>query len=99
MILENNDKALGILFHPNDNKEEAEYTPYVWDHNAYENLVKNMGYKDYEDVASEMTHVFSPADEDEIRIFKNRLNNPSLQPIDLTIEMYKQTIEQEFPEK
>jgi hypothetical protein len=46
-----------------------------------------------------MTHVFSPADEDEIRIFRNRLNNPSLQSTDLTIEMYKQIIEQEFPKK
>jgi hypothetical protein len=86
------DKALGILFHQG---EEG----YEWDHDAMNSLVNSMGYKDYEDVAGEMTHIFSPADEDEMRIFRIRLNNPNLQPEDLTIGMYKQAIEQEFPEK
>jgi hypothetical protein len=93
------DKALGILFHPNDDEKEVEETPYVWDQNAYNTLVKDMGYKDYEDIAGEMTHYFSPADEDEIRIFRERFNNPNLQPEDITIGMYKQVIGQEFPDK
>jgi hypothetical protein len=87
-----NDKALGILFHQG---EEG----YEWDRDAYNNLVKDMGYEDYQDVAGEMTHYFAPADEDEIEIFRQRLGNPNLQPEDLTIGMYKQAIEQEFPEK
>ncbi len=86
------DKALGILFHQG---EEG----YEWDMDAYNNLVKDMGYEDYEDVAGEMTHYFAPADEDEIRIFRKRFNNPNLQPEDLTIGMYKQVIGQEFPDK
>jgi hypothetical protein len=92
---DDSDKALGILFYPNTDGEEG----YEWDMDAFNNLVKNMGYEDYEDVAGEMTHIFSPADEDEMRIFRQRLNNPNLQPEDLTIGMYKQTIEQEFPDK
>jgi hypothetical protein len=92
--ISNNDKALGILFHPNEDEPG-----YEWDMDAFNNLVKDMGYADYEEVAGEFTHYFSPANEDEMRIFRNRLNNPNLQPEDLTIGMYKQAIEQEFPEK
>ena len=43
MVLKNNDKALGILFHLNINKEEREFTPYEWDENAIINLIKNIG--------------------------------------------------------
>jgi len=93
-----NDKALGILFHPNDDMEEANETPYVWDHNAYENLVKSMGYEDYEDVAGEMTHYFAPGDNDEMRVMRNLIGNPNLQPTDLTIGMYKKAIRSEYPD-
>jgi hypothetical protein len=91
-------KALGILFYPNEDENEDE-DEYEWNHDAIINLVKDMGYEDYEEVSDEFTHIFSPGDEDEMRIFRQRLNNPNLQPTDLTIGMYKQAIEQEFPEK
>jgi hypothetical protein len=91
-------KALGILFHPNEDENEDE-DEYEWNHDAIINLVKDMGYEDYKEVSDEFTHIFSPGDEDEMRIFRQRLNNPNLQPTDLTIGMYKQAIEQEFPEK
>jgi hypothetical protein len=93
----NNDKALGILFRVNDDKEEAEETPYIWDHDAYENLVKSMGYKDYKDIAGEMTHYFAPGDNDEMRVMRNLIGNPDLQPTDLTIGMYKKAIKNEYP--
>ena len=93
-----NNKALGILFHPNDDMEEADETPYIWDRNAYENLVKDMGYEDYEDVAGEMTHYFSPGDNDEMRVMRNLIGNPNLQPTDLTIGMYKKAIRREYPD-
>ena len=66
---------------------------------AFNDLVKSMGYTDYKEVADEITNMFSPADEDEMRIFRSRLNKPNLRPEDLTIRMYKQAIEQEFPNK
>jgi hypothetical protein len=92
--ISDNAKALGILFYPNEDEGG-----YEWNIDAFNNLVKDMGYADYEEVVKEMTHIFSPADEDEMRIFRTRLDNPDLQPEDLTIGMYKQAIEQEFPEK
>lgn len=87
--------ALGILFHPNpeydgDNDDRL----YVWDIDALEKLVKSMGYEDYEEVVSEMTHYTSPGDEDDMRMW--RRDNPNLQPEDITVQMYKDSIEQEF---
>ena len=86
------DKALGILFHPSEDEDE-----YEWDTIAYSNLVKSMGYEDYEDVAGEMTYNIDPAGEEEMRIFRKNLGYPNLKPKDLTIGMYKQAIEKEFP--
>ena len=86
------DKALGVLFHPSEDGFE-------WDENAMDNLVKDMGYEDYEEVADEVIHYTSPGDEDEMNMFRHLTGNPNLQPEDITIGMYKQVIEKEFPEK
>ncbi len=86
------DKALGILFHPSEDG-------FDWDENAMDNLVKDMGYEDYEEVAGEVIHYTSPGDEDEMNMFRHLTGNPNLQPEDITIGMYKQVIEKEFPEK
>ena len=86
------DKALGVLFYPSEDEEDA----YTYDVDAVTNLIQSMGYEDYEDVASEFTHYFSPGDEDEMRIFRAQESNPELQPTDLTIGMYKRNIEKEF---
>ena len=91
-IFNDEDKALGTLFYPNEDEEGT----YMYDDNAVVNLVKSMGYEDYEEVAKEFTHYFSPGDEDEMRIFRAQENNPKLQPTDLTIGMYKKNIEKEF---
>lgn len=85
-----NDKALGILFHQVEDE-------YEWDMDAVNNLVKDMGYEDYEEIASEITHYFSPTDEEEMEIFRRITGNPNLQPKEITIGMYKQVIKQEFP--
>jgi len=90
-----NDKALGILFYPGEDEVDS----FEWNQDAYNDLVKSMGYKDYLEVAGEMTHYFAPADEDEMETFRNEFNNYNLQPEDLTIGMYKQMIEKEFPDK
>ena len=86
------DKALGVLFYSSEDEEDA----YTYDVDAVANLIQSMGYEDYEDVASEFTHYFSPGDEDEMRIFRAQESNPELQPTDLTIGMYKRNIEKEF---
>lgn len=91
-IFNDEDKALGNLFYPSEDEEGG----YTYDMDAITNLIKSMGYEDYEEVASEFTHYFSPGDEDEMRIFRAQENNPELQPTDLTIGMYKRNIEKEF---
>jgi hypothetical protein len=91
-----NDKAYGVLFVDNDDKEEIGNVDYMWDYDAYYALVKSMGYKDFEEIAEEMTEFF-PAGEDEMNIFRRQNSNPNLQPTDLTIGMYKKDIEKEFP--
>ena len=90
------EKALGTLFHPNPDQEDAKYSPYVYDRGAITNLIKDMGYSDYEEVASEFFNAFSPADKDELRILRNQEENPELQPNDLTVGMYIRHIKNEF---
>ena len=72
----------------------------MWDEEAYEALVKSMGYKEenIDNITGTMTEFF-PAGEDEMGIFRTQEGNPDLQPEDLTIGMYKKQIEKEFPKK
>lgn len=93
------EKAYGILFLNNNDEDEIEETPYIWDNEAIVDLVKSMGYTNPNTVAREFTHYTFPGDEDEMLIFRTQENNPNLQPKDLTIGMYKSAIETEFPEK
>jgi hypothetical protein len=92
-------KAYGILFVDNDDEDEIEETPYIWNEKAVKSLFKNMEYDkdDIEDLAGEFMGIFSPGDEEEMRIFRTQEDNPELQPKDLTIGMYKKNIEKEFP--
>ena len=93
------EKAYGILFLDNNDEDEIEDTPYIWNNEAIVDLVKSMGYTNPNTVAGEFTHYTSPGDEDEMLIFRTQENNPNLQPKDLTIGMYKSSIETNFPEK
>ena len=93
-----NDKAYGVLFVDNDDEEEIGNVDYIWDEDAYESLIKSMGYKeeDIKSIVNTMTEFF-PAGEDEINIFRTQTGNSTLQPKDLTIGMYKKEIKREFP--
>jgi hypothetical protein len=96
---DDNAKAYGILFIDNDDEDEIEETPYIWNDEKMEALVMSMGYEDAEEIAGEFTNIFSPGDEDEMGIFRAQENNPKLQPEDLTIGMYKKNIAAEFPKE
>ena len=91
------EKAYGILFVDNDDTDEIEWTPYIWNEEAVEALVEEMGYDDIEEIAGEFIGIFSPGDDDEMGIFRTQENNPKLQVEDLTIGMYKENIRKEFP--
>jgi hypothetical protein len=96
---DDNAKAYGTLFLDNDDENEIEETPYIYNEKAIAALVKSMGYTNPNTIAGEFTHYTSPGDEDEMRIFRTQEGNPNLQPKDITIGMYKSAIETEFPEK
>lgn len=96
---DDNAKAYGILFIDNDDEDEIEETPYIWNDEKMEALVMSMGYEDAEEIAGEIMSLFSPGDEDEMGIFRDQENNPKLQPEDLTIGMYKKNIATEFPKE
>jgi hypothetical protein len=91
------EKAYGILFVDNDDTDEIEETPYIWNEEAVEALVKDMGYEDVEEVAGEFTHIFSPGIDEELDIFRTQENNPKLLAKDITIGMYRKNIRKEFP--
>jgi hypothetical protein len=90
-------KALGILFHPNEDPDTLEDFEYEWDLENMEEFCQKIGYgDDAYDVASEVTHYAEPGDEDEMGIFRRMTNNPDLQVSDLTLGMYRTSIENEF---
>jgi hypothetical protein len=96
---EDDRKALGVLFHRNDDPDfwgDVEDTPYFWDHDAVEKLVKDLGYEDYKNIAGEFTHYTMPGDEDELRTMRAVIGIPDLQAEDMTVEMYKQAIRNDF---
>ena len=89
----NNIPALGILFNYSDDDPDM---PYEWDDKEIRKLVKSLGYKDWKDVAGEVTYSFSPDDEDFLRTIRNQENRPNIEVKDLTIGMIIKDILQEF---
>lgn len=82
-------KALGILFH-----YDKENNGYEWDVKALENLIKDMGYGDFEEVARERTYLTVP--DEELEFFRQDESNPNLQIEDITIAMVKREIQKNF---
>ena len=93
-----NRKALGTVFYENPDTEEAEEydTPYVWNDNFVEQLAKDLGFEDYEDVAGEFVHYTEPGSEEDIRALENILGLKDLTIDKLTVEMYKQAMLRDF---
>jgi len=91
------EKAYGILFVDNDDTDEIEDVPYIWNEEAIEALVDEMGYDDVEEIAGEFIGIFNPGIDEELDIFRTQENNPNLEAKDLTIGMYMKNIRKEFP--
>jgi hypothetical protein len=89
-------KALGILFHPNEDPDTLEDLEYEWDLEYMIKFCRKIGYDDAEEVAGEVIHYTSPGDEDEMMTFRQMTNNPNLQISDITLGMFKKSIENEF---
>jgi hypothetical protein len=89
-------KALGILFHPNEDPDTLDDFRYDWDLENMIEFCRKIGYDDAKEVAKEAIHYTMPGDEDEMNHFRHMTDNPNLQVSDLTLGMYRKSIEDEF---
>ena len=85
--------SLGFLFHPEEDDDGM--IDYFYDKDKIIEVIENLGYDDAEEVAKEFINISSPSDE--LKFMRNMTNNPNLQIKDLTIGMFEQNIEEEFP--
>ena len=85
------DKALGTLFNPKKDEDGVEY---FWDDNEVVSTIKDMGYKDPKEIMQEITTTTSP--EDFLDNMRVKMGNDNLQFSDLTLDMFKQSITDDF---
>lgn len=98
VAFKDNRKALGTVFYENPDTEEAEEYGYlyVWNDEFVEQLAKDLGFKNYEDVAGEFMEYVDPGTEEDIRTLESLLGLKNLTVDKLTVEMYKQAILRDF---
>jgi hypothetical protein len=78
---------LGTLFYEEDGD-------YFYNEDKLIELIRNMGYDDAEEIANEIMTISSP--EDDLEMFRNKYNQPDLGMEDITLNMIKKSIENEF---
>ncbi len=83
----NENQALGTLFYEEDGD-------YFYNEDKLIELIRNMGYDDAEEIANEIMTISSP--EDDLEMFRNKYNQPDLGMEDITLNMIKKSIEDEF---
>ncbi len=67
---------------------------YFYDEENLTKFIRNMGYNDAEEITNEIMTLSSP--EDDLEMFRNKYNQPNLKIEDITFNMFKQSIEDEF---
>jgi hypothetical protein len=88
----NETKQIGLLF--NVIEDEDGLIEYEWNENNMVEIIKNMGYIDPEEIAKEIMTISSP--DDELQMMRRIMNNQDLDITDLTIEMFKASVLNEF---
>jgi hypothetical protein len=88
----NETKQIGLLF--NVIEDEDGLIEYEWNENNMIEIIKNMGYVDPEEIAKEIMTISSP--DDELQMMRRIMNNQDLDITDLTIEMFKASVLNEF---
>jgi hypothetical protein len=83
----NENQALGTLFYEEDGD-------YFYNEDKLIELIRDMGYDDAEEIANEVMTISSP--EDDLEMFRNKYNQPDLGIEDITLDMIKKSIEDEF---
>jgi len=91
-----NRKALGIVFYENPDPQEVEEYPYNWNYDFIDQLAKDLGFEDYENVAGEFTQYVEPGSKEDISALENILGLKDLTVDKLTVEMYKQAMLRDF---
>jgi len=86
-----NAKALGSVYYKDDSIDGDLY--YDYDEAKLIELIKSMNYENAEEIAKEITN-FSPGDD--LEMFRNIYNKPDLKIEDITLDMIKQSIRDEF---
>jgi len=84
IITENQDQVMGYIF---NNSEE-------WNDENVISTIKDMGYDDAEEITKEITTTTSP--EDFLNNMRIKMGIDNLQFSDLTLDMFKQSIEDNF---
>jgi len=88
----NEEQALGILFTPEE--DEDGMIEYYWNNNKVADIVRNMGYNDPEEIAKEITTISSP--HDFLMMMRNKMGDEDLDITDITLDMFRQSVENEF---
>jgi hypothetical protein len=85
-------KMLGKLITSVENKDGI--IEYEWNKPEMVKTIIGLGYIDANEIAEEVMTLSSPWDA--LQMFKAKYNNNDLDIIDLTIEMFEQSIKDEF---
>jgi hypothetical protein len=85
-------QLIGNLFNPTE--DEDGMIDYEWNDSNVIDVIKNMGYSDSEEIAKEITTTSSPYDF--LEMMRNKMGDEDLDITDLTLDMFKQSIKDEF---
>jgi len=88
----NENQLIGNLFNPIE--DEDGMIDYEWNDSNVIDVIKNMGYSDSEEIAKEITTISSPYDF--LEMMRNKIGDEDLDITDLTLDMFKQSIKDEF---
>jgi hypothetical protein len=88
----NENQLIGTIFSPVE--DEIGMIEYEWNEPNVINVIKGMGYNDPEEIANEILTISSP--DDFLKMMRNKTGNKDLDITDLTLDMFKQSIEDEF---
>ena len=84
-----NNKVIGTIYIKDD-------SDYIFNEKELINLIQSMGYEndDSREIAGEIMSISSPGDS--VEMFRNKYNKQDLEIEDITMDMIKKSIEDEF---
>jgi len=91
-VFYNKNQLIGNLSNPTE--DEDGMIDYEWNDSNMIDVIKNMGYSDSEEIAKEITTTSSPYDF--LEMMRNKMGDEDLDITDLTLDMFKQSVKDEF---